>query len=172
MTKQNKIILLALLTALGSILFIIENFVQLPILWFRLGLANMMTLLALKWWGLKEGMSVLLLRVLIGSLLSGRFLSPLFVMAIGGGITSTILMWSLFHVKNDFFGLIGISILGALAKNITQIFIAYVTYINQIELFRVIPFLIITSLVTGFIIGFLTILFDSRLNKSFQIHLF
>jgi len=164
--SQEKLVYLSLLVALGSILFIVENLVQFSVLWFRLGIANVMTLLALKWWGLKEGIIVLIFRVLIGSLLSGRFLSPLFIMAICGGLTSTLAMWFTLQLSKKFIGLVGVSIVGALIKNTTQLGVAYLAYIRQIEIFNILPVFILMSLVTGFLIGFLAILINNKLSHT------
>ena len=79
MQKHRKMIFLSLLVAFGIGLHIIENMIPIP---FRagakLGLANIISLLAVVIYGLKEGLIVSILRCIIGALLAGSFSSLLY----------------------------------------------------------------------------------------------
>lgn len=162
---HKKMVYIAVMTALASVLFIIENLVSLPLPWLRLGLANVMTLLALKWWGLKEGLLITILRVLLGGLLSGRFFQPLFWMALAGGTGAALGMWLLFHFRR-WFSLVGISIFGALVKNIVQLICAYLLLGMQKGIMAMLPLLLLSALVSGAIIGLLGTVLDRSLGSE------
>ena len=61
------------MVALGIILHRLEALLPLPTTWFKLGLANLMTLMALIYLGTREAFIVTLLRVILGSILSETF---------------------------------------------------------------------------------------------------
>ena len=152
---------------MASILFTLESYVPSPVPWIRLGLANIVSILALKWWGMKEAMLILLLRVVLGSLLAGKFLQPVFIISLSGGIAATITMGMLIRLEKKVFSLIGVSILGALSKNIVQMLVAYFLYIRQIEILTLLPLFLFSSLITGFIIGFFAIIILDKLRLEF-----
>lgn len=157
---------MAFLVAVASILFILESLIPSPIPWIRLGLANVVTLLALKWWGMKEALIVLVMRVMVGSLLSGKFLSPVFLLAISGGITATLVMGMGLSLGEKVLSLIGISILGAVTKNVVQILVTYFIYIRQIYILTLFPVFLTSSLITGTLIGVLAHLIHQKVQLS------
>jgi len=149
--------------AIGSILFAVENVVQTPFPWIRLGLANIVTLLALQWWGLKEALLILVLRVLLGSFLTGKFLHPAFVLSLSGGIVATLAMHVALVYKKRIFSLVGVSIVGALAKNIAQLLVAYFLYVKQSMIITLLPLFLFSTLVTGIAVGILAHLLNQRI---------
>ncbi|MFO7889199.1 MAG: Gx transporter family protein [bacterium] len=167
---KNKIAILSLLIAAASILFTIENMIPSPLPWFRLGLSNIVTLLVLKWWGLKDSLIVVILRVFLGGLLSGKLFSPLFIISLSGGITSALGMGIVMLYRNKFFSLIGISIIGASIKNIFQLFTAYLLFIRNMSIFSLIPMFMLISLITGTIIGIAVHVIDKKLYAGIDNH--
>jgi len=159
-----KMVQLALLVAIASILFTLESLVQSPLPWMRLGLANIITLLALRWWGMKEAMAIVILRVLLGSFLVGKFFHPVFLLSLSGGVMAALTMGTVMKMQRDVFSLIGISIIGSFFKNSTQLVLAYLIYIRHSHLFSLLPLFILSSLVGGAVIGILAHLIDSKLN--------
>ena len=67
---------MAIMVALRVILHRLEALLPLPSPWIKLGLANLMTLVALVFLGFKEAVIVTFLRVVIGSILKGDFFRP------------------------------------------------------------------------------------------------
>ena len=155
---------LALLVAIASILFTLESLVQSPLPWMRLGLANMITLLALRWWGMKEAMAIVVLRVLLGSFLVGKFFHPVFLMSLSGGIMAALTMGIVMKSTKEVFSLIGISIIGSFFKNVTQLIVAYLIYVRHFQLFSLLPLFLLSSLIGGAVVGILSHLIDSKLN--------
>ena len=156
---------IALLVAMSSVLFAVESLFSTPFPWMRIGLANVITLLALQWWGLREALIIVVLRVLVGSLLVGKFLHPLFLLSLSGGLVSTVVMSFVMVHLNRSFSLIGVSLWGALSKNMTQLAMAYAVYVRQIRIVWLLPSFILTSVVSGVLVGFLTRLISERLNR-------
>lgn len=149
---------LSLLISLGLILFIIESFIPLPVPWMKLGIANIVSIIALYVYGIKEALLVAVFRVILGSLIRGILFNPVFFVAFGSGIASVIVMGIVRKISGRLFSTIGVSIWGALAFNISQIVIFYFLIIKKIEIFYLMPFLIIITPVTGFVTGFAALL--------------
>jgi heptaprenyl diphosphate synthase len=161
-----KTVQLALLAAVASILFTLESLIPNPFPWMRLGLANVVTLLALRWWGLKEAMVIVILRVLVGSLLIGKFFHPVFLLSLAGGIAAALSMGLVMKVTEEIFSLIGISIIGSFFKNSTQLLLAYLLYVRHLHLFSLLPLFLFSSLIGGAVIGILSEFIYSKLKLS------
>ncbi len=169
---KNKTVTISLLIAIASILFTIENMIPTPLPWFRLGFSNIITLLVLKWWGIKESLIVVSMRVFLGGLLSGKLFNPLFIISLSGGLTSAIVMGFLIIYCGQLFSIIGVSIVGAVVKNITQLFTAYLLFMKNISIFSLIPIFMVVSLISGAIIGIITYVIDEKLKirpESYEI---
>jgi len=75
---NHRITTLSLIVALGVVLHRLEILIPLPSPWIKLGLANVMTLVTLIFFGLRDAVTVTLLRIMLGSIIGGTFLSPIF----------------------------------------------------------------------------------------------
>ena len=75
---NHRITTLSLIVALGMVLHRLEILIPLPSPWIKLGLANVMTLVTLIFFGLRDAVTVTLLRIMLGSIIGGTFLSPTF----------------------------------------------------------------------------------------------
>lgn len=158
---------IALLSAYAVGLHSIEALIPTPIPWLRLGLANIITLTTLYLYGLKAGMIVTLTRVFIRSLLAGTFLGPAFVMSLAGGVVSTLAMWGLKSLSERLFSPVSLSIFGAMAHNITQLFLAYLLFVRQIDAILLIsPFILLAGLITGIFNGIVTNLIIRKIKDS------
>jgi heptaprenyl diphosphate synthase len=78
---NHRITILSLIVALGVVLHRLEILIPLPSPWIKLGLANVMTLVTLIFFGLRDALTVTLLRIMLGSIIGGTFLSPTFFWA-------------------------------------------------------------------------------------------
>ncbi len=148
---------LPLLAGIAIGIYAIETLIPKPLPWLRLGLSNAVILFVLVVYGLKYGLLVSILRTMVGSLLTGMFLNPFFFFGLSGGIVSTCVMWVFYVIGKRVFSLVGISIIGALAHNMIQLFLAYLIYIKRAEVFYLLPVFILLSVITGIITGVSTI---------------
>ncbi len=148
-------VFLSLLVSLATAMHLVEALLPLPlpIPGVKLGLANIVTLLAIYLYGLRDGLIVALMRVLLGSLLSGMFLSPGFVLGVSGAIFSTLLMSSLLK-RTACFSMIGISMAGAVAHNIGQLLAASLLLQSTALLFYL-PLLLLAGIPSGIFTGYL-----------------
>jgi len=165
--KRSEIFHIALLSAYAVGIHSVEALIPAPIPWLRFGFANIITLTTLLLYGLKAGMTVTLIRVFVGSLFTGTFLGPAFVLSLGGGVSSTLIMWAAKILFGRLLSPIGLSLLGALTHNIAQLFLAYLFFVRRLEAVVFIsPIIILIGTITGAFNGIITSLVVKRIRES------
>ncbi|MGM0419540.1 MAG: Gx transporter family protein [Bacillota bacterium] len=152
--KARMVVTIGLLISVGLVLHIVESL--LPLGYFvpgaKIGLANIASLLGLIIFGFKTGFLILAVRIMLGSLFAGTFLSFNFFMSLSGGLLGFIFMSILYLFFNNYFSLIGVSIAGAVFHNIGQI-IAASYIISNFGLIYYLPYLTLLALPAGIGIG-------------------
>lgn len=144
----------ALLLAMACVIQFFEMLVPLPIPipGVKLGLANSMTILILYRYGSKRTWQFSFARILIVSLITGTFLSVPFWLSLGGAMMSVVMMTMTYRFR--FLSIIGVSMLGAIGHSVGQIFgVQLLLQIPQVIIY--LPILIVISLITGSLIGWL-----------------
>lgn len=169
MSKTHRLVYFSLFvtlaTALGFLEMLLPN--PLPLPGIKLGLANIVTLLVLYLYGIKEGLTVSLLRVLFASFLGGTFLSVAFLLSLSGALLSTLVMALLIKYVTSL-SIIGISIVGAVAHNIGQLLTASLL-VQTGYIFFYLPILLLAGLPTGLSTGYIARLLLRYLEgKSFS----
>lgn len=160
---------IALLSAFALGIHGIESFIPTPIPWLRLGFANIITLATLVLYGMYPAIMVTLIRIVLGSLFSGTFLGPAFMLSLGGGMASTLAMGIVFLTMPRLFSAVGLSIIGALFHNISQLIIAYFFFVQRIEAILLItPLIMLFGTLTGTFNGFVSEMLIKNLKKSGQ----
>jgi heptaprenyl diphosphate synthase len=160
---------IALLSAYALALHGFESLLPTPIPWLRLGLANIITLTALLLYGIRAAVMITLIRVILSSLFTGTFLGPAFILSLGGGITSTLAMGFVLSIAPRLFSTVGLSLIGALFHNITQLFLAYFLFIQRIEAILLIsPVIVFLGTITGTVNGVISDLLVKNLKKTDQ----
>lgn len=154
MRKTKKIVVISLLVSLGLVLHLIESFFPLAALipGAKLGLANIVSVIAISLFGFTSAFQVVIFRVILGSLLAGTFMTINFYLSFSGAVFSFFMMFITHRLFKDKFSLIGISIIGAAAHNAAQITAAYFIISNQ-GIFYYLPFLSLLAVPTGFSVG-------------------
>lgn len=115
----------------------------------KLGLSNLVTILALKILDTKKALLINILRLIILGILFGNLVR--FILSVSGFIVSFIIMVLFLKLK---FSVVFSSILGGVFHNIGQ-FIALIFIINNTKVLYLIPAYIIVGIATGLIIGIL-----------------
>lgn len=150
--KTKRLTFLSLMVGYSLILYIIESYIPNPLIALfpgaKLGLTNIITLTSLVIFGLKDTFIIITVRVILSSIFSGPLSYLLFSM--GGAYLSLILMYIIY--KFNGFSIIGISIIGAIGHNIGQLIVASMIVENILTV-GYLPFMLITSLITGFFVG-------------------
>ncbi len=148
--RTKKLVLLSLLLGAGIVLYILEAFYfpALPIPGAKLGLANVVTLLLLVLYGWRECIFNVVARTLIGSVVTGTFLSPAFFFSFIGALVSALVMIAVFATLFGRFSLVGISLAGATTHNMTQMVLASIL-LSHWGIFMETPFLILFAVLAG-----------------------
>lgn len=160
--KSRRIAFLAALIAIGSAMWVIEEFIPRPLPWVKPGLANVSTIIAIYILSPADGLIVAVLRVLIGALLLGRLGSVGFIISISAAATSAIAMilakWSKLP-----FSIFGISLFGALFHGVTQLAVAgYLVYSFR-AVWYFTPWVLFPSIATGILVAYIAGLIIKKL---------
>jgi heptaprenyl diphosphate synthase len=141
--------LVAWLAALATTIHVVESSLPSPVPGIKPGLANIITVVALVQFGWGTAAWVAALRVLVGSLAIGTFLSPTFMMSASGAAASIAVLWLARLLPGRGFGPVGYSLLAALAHMAAQFGAAYSLFIPQPGLLRLLPVLMTAAVVFG-----------------------
>ena len=115
---------LSLLVSLATVLSILEN--QLPIprpIWLKLGLANIITIVALVMYGTRAAVTVSCMRALLAGIFGGTL--PMLALSFPAAFTSSLSMGTVYRVFGQRFSMVGLSVSGAVVHNMTQLLMVY-----------------------------------------------
>lgn len=150
--KAKEITLCAVLTALALALSYTEQFIPLqlliPLPGIKLGLANIVTLVALYLLRTKYAFWILIPRCFFGAVFGGGITALLFSLC--GGLLALGVM--ALARKLPFLSIYGVSILGAAAHNVGQI-LAAMALMHSIYIGAYLPYLLIVAIFTGLLTG-------------------
>ena len=149
-------------TALALLFSYIESLIpfHIGIPGVKLGLANLIIVIALYKMPWKQTFLLAVTRVVLAGFVFGNLFSILYSLA--GGILSLLVMTLL--KKGQHFSVIGISVSGGVFHNVGQLLVAMLVT-ESLNLFYYVPVLMISGLLTGIVIGILANEMLSRLRK-------
>ena len=160
---KKKIAFYGLLIALAFVLSYIESlipvFIAIP--GAKLGLTNLVVLIALERFGKKDAFIINMIRILLVGFTFGNTFSLLYSFA--GGILSFLIMILLKKTKK--FSLVGISVGGGVGHNIGQIIVAAFV-LETGALVYYLPFLLAIGTLAGAVIGILSAEILKRLPNT------
>ena len=154
-TREDHLV--AWLAALAIVIHVMESTLPSPLPGIKPGLANVITVLVLCLYGWRVAVWVALLRVLVGSILVGSFLSPGFYLSLSGAICSLAVMGMATRLPILRLSPLGYSILASLAHMAGQFWTAYSLFIPHPAMFNLLPLLMTAALVFGTISGIITL---------------
>lgn len=159
--KTKRIATYGLLIALAFILSYIETLfpLTLAIPGIKMGLANLVVIIAIYKMGVKEALALSVLRIILVGFTFGSPSTMMFSLA--GGLLSWFFM--VVFQKTKLFSTTGVSIIGGITHNIGQIAVA-VFVVENINIIYYLPFLLVSGVITGAIIGILAALIIKRLK--------
>jgi heptaprenyl diphosphate synthase len=150
---SHRITILSLMVALGVVLHRLETLIPLPSPWIKIGLANVISLVTLVFFGLRDAVTVTLLRIMLGSIIGGTFLSPTFFLSLSGGVMSVFVMsWIYFYGKSPF-SLVGVSVCAAYTHTLTTVICVYFFWVQQKFIFKLLPVFFMFTLTAGILTG-------------------
>lgn len=152
MSKAKKIAFCAVMVSLALALSYAERFIPLqlviPLPGIKLGLANIVTLVALYHLKSRYAFAVLVPRCILGALFGGGLTGLMF--SLTGGVLALLTMT--LAKETPVFSVYGVSVLGAAAHNIGQILAASVL-LRSVYVAAYLPWLLIAAIVTGIVTG-------------------
>lgn len=155
MTPTKKLAVIAMLVAQASVLHYIESLLPnpIPVPGVKLGLANIITLLALVLFDFRTAIQICILRTVLGAMLSGTLFGVGFFMSFTGALTAAFMMALLLRACSGF-SLVGVSIAGAIAHNMGQLAMAALV-LSFSGIFYYLPVMMLSSIPAGIITGLL-----------------
>ena len=129
----------------------------------KLGLTNVIVILALYLFGPVEAITISVLRIVLSGFLFGNAFSIIYSLA--GGLLSFFVMFLLKRFAK--LGVIPISITGGIFHNVGQIIVA-ILVMNNTYLMYYMPVLLIAGFVTGALIGIIASELVRRLSKIME----
>ena len=150
--RTRKMVELTMLLAMSIVLHAIDNQIPLPfpVPGVKLGLANIMGIIALYIFGYKEMLSLNLLRVLLSGLLRGSIFSAGFWISCGGVLLSTVVVLVLYHFMKK--TLVLLSVISSICHCLGQLLM--VSYLYQtFGMFWNLPMMLLLSVPTGVLTG-------------------
>lgn len=146
----KKIPYYGLFAALAILMGYVEMMipVPIPIPGVKLGLANVIIIIMMYFMDTKSAFFVSMVRVLLSGLLFAGFAGLLYSLA--GAMCSFLVMALL--KKTDRFSIIGVSLAGGVFHNVGQIIVAALV-VENVKMAYYLPFLLVSGVVTGILIG-------------------
>lgn len=162
MSRTRSIALIGILAAFAVMLSFLERMLPapVPLPGIKLGLANIIVIITLYRFGVREAITVQTMRILLFAVLFGGIGSAIYSFA--GGALSLGAMIA--FKKLGIFSVIGVGVIGGVFHNIGQILIAALV-VQSSSLLMFLPVLIISGEVAGFITGLIAYYVLERLNK-------
>ncbi len=158
---MRKNVLLSIYLALAIFLSALETLV-LPssiIPGTKLGIANLVTLVILYQFSIKEVIAVSILRVIGVNLIVGSIFSPTFTISMSGLLVSLVFLITAY--KSNLFSVVGVSVCSSVGHIIGQSLGVYFL-ISLSSIVVIVPYLIYIAIITGVVNGVIAI----RILKS------
>ena len=160
----KKIAVLAILTSLSLITFIIESLLPTMIIpGAKPGLANIFSLLALIMYTPLEAFTVVAVRTLLGAIFAGNVSALLY--SFTGGMVSMCVSAILLKFAHPRVSVMAISVAAATAHNITQNLV-FVFLSGSALMLGYLPYIILLGVVSGAIVGGVTMLIFRGVPKN------
>lgn len=141
-----------------------ENFIPKPFPWMKLGLSNIVVLIALEKFDNKFAFEVVILRIFIQALMLGSLFTPGFIISMSAGSLTTIFMIILYKFRK-YLSLIAISSLSAFLHNLLQLIVVYFLLFRNVSIYsKSIMIFVCVFLLIGVIAGMITGFIAEKLN--------
>lgn len=147
---KSRVAYFGVFTALALIFSYVESLIpfQIGIPGVKLGLANLIIVIALYKLSLRETWILAVTRVLLSGFIFGNYFSIIYSLA-GAALSLTVMA---VLKRNGGFSVMGISLAGGVAHNIGQLIVAMIV-VETYSVAYYVPVLLIAGVITGLIIG-------------------
>lgn len=150
--SAKRIATLAVLTAMGLIMFMVESlFPPLILPGAKMGLSNIFSMLAVFLLGPIDAFVLVVVRVVLGSMFTGNMSTLMY--SLSAGVVSVVTSSVLVELVYPKVSIVSISIVSAVLHNLTQN-IVFCLVSNTPEMFSYMPWLALLGVLAGIIVGF------------------
>lgn len=166
--RTKKLTQLGILLAFALVMHTVEALLPVSMLvpGAKLGLANVITLLAFVIFGFGSAMYLAVVRTLLGSIFLGNFPGFGFYLSFSGAVISTLVMaLGIALWKRGKISLVVVSIMGAVAHNTAQVAVASLVIGNFNLLKLYLPLLLLLAIPTGFFTGLVVVYTQKALRR-------
>ncbi|HWP97140.1 MAG TPA: Gx transporter family protein [Syntrophomonadaceae bacterium] len=160
--KRDAVIIILICNAILISLLELIIPVPIPIPGVKLGLASIITIIAIAFLDFKDVLIIVFLRCIVVAVLSkGITVLPF---SLAGGLLSALIMWFVYKKMSGVFSIKGVSIIGAITHNIAQLTVASLILRETVILYYL-PILLISAIITGLITGTISELTVREIEK-------
>ena len=158
----GRVALGGMMTALAFLLGYVETLIpiNLGVPGVKLGLANLAVIVSLYLLGARAAGTIALVRVILTGFTFGNLSMMLYSLA-GAGLSLALMLLA---KKMDFFGTVGVSIIGGVGHNVGQLLVAALV-VESGSVFYYLPVLLAAGTVAGALIGILGGIMVKRLAR-------
>ena len=151
--SAKRIATLAVLTAMGALMFMVESLFPpiIPLPGVKMGLANIFSLLALFLLGPIDAFTLVVVRVVLGSMFTGNMSTLMY--SLTAGVVSVIVSSVLVEFLYPKVSIVAISIVSAVMHNLTQN-VVFCLVSDTPQMFVYMPWLALIGVLAGVIVGF------------------
>lgn len=149
----KRIAKLSMLLSISVVLGLIESFIPImngTVPGIKLGLANIVIVFAIYELSFKDAIYISVLRVLLIGILRTGLFSISFFFSLAGALLSIVFMFLAKEYTK--MSIVGVSVVGSIFHSIAQIIVACI-FLSNINIVYYLPILLISSIVTGVIVG-------------------
>lgn len=119
--RRRNVVVFGLFIALSSVVYVVEGLIPFPVPGGKWGFSNFLVLYLSYYEGLSDALLLATSKSVLGSILSGTFLTPGFLMGFFGSLSAA--FFQSIISRTGIFGIVGISIIGMVANNLAQFLI-------------------------------------------------
>ena len=157
---------IAKLAALAICIHVLEGVLPSPFPGIKPGLANVITIAVYFMYGFRAALWVSLLRVVVGSLVIGSFLTPGFALSLAGSIATLGTLFLLRPLTGVGLGPVGVAVLAAISHITGQFLMAYWLIIPHPGLFTLFPPMLLSALIFGLVSGLISLKLLNQMGKD------
>lgn len=150
---KSRVYPIAVFAATASIIQLLEIYFVFPIPFLKIGLANSIILMLIYKKLYLEAFGVNLIRILAGGFFGGKLFSLPFIFSLFGGVSSLIVMLTIYILFRKIFSITVVSISGAITHNFAQLMLLHLFFIKSpIGKNLIIP-IVLFSVISGFFVA-------------------
>lgn len=157
--KKNKI---AFFAGLSAFIGVCENFIPVPIPFFRLGFSNIPVCFSFTLFNFFECFFIVIFKTIVVHLFKGTLFSYIFLVGLSGNLLFLLIGYPFYYYFKKYISFISLSIIGATSHNIGQILVASF-FIPREPLFYFGIILISIGIILGFINGIICNIINNKI---------